>query len=138
MSRRLANFTYAIWVIDFTTTFLATTIISDLLTIVIKQLKPNNILQRKTLNASKRECGSFVKLVDAVNGPLLLHAANYNGLLYFLFANILTGIINLSMETIHAPSLTAWCVLMSYMLLTSAVVIYLDIRKLKVKVHLLT
>lgn len=47
--------------------------------------------------------------------PELLEAVNRNGLVIFLLANVLTGLVNLSMETIYAEDLTAYIILVGYM-----------------------
>ena len=49
----------------------------------------------------------------------LLEATNRNGLFFFLIANLLTGAVNLSMQTVRASPLIARAVVTSYMLLLS-------------------
>ena len=46
--------------------------------------------------------------------PPLLDAINRNGLVVFLIANLLTGLINVSTETMYASDAQAMAVLLSY------------------------
>ncbi|PVF95049.1 hypothetical protein CPB86DRAFT_788429 [Serendipita vermifera] len=48
--------------------------------------------------------------------PELLEAINLNGLLIFLLANVLTGLINLSIQTIYMPDGVAMGILSGYLL----------------------
>ncbi|KIM24843.1 hypothetical protein M408DRAFT_331516 [Serendipita vermifera MAFF 305830] len=50
------------------------------------------------------------------SSPELLEGFNRNGLVIFLLANVLTGIINLSIETIYMPDGTALGILGAYLL----------------------
>ncbi|XP_028404564.1 uncharacterized protein At4g17910-like [Dendronephthya gigantea] len=52
----------------------------------------------------------------------LLSAVNYNLLAYFLLANILTGIVNLSLETIHASPIIALVIMNIYLLTLHAAI----------------
>lgn len=46
--------------------------------------------------------------------PPLLEAININGLAVFLIANVMTGIVNISMETMYADARTSMLVLVGY------------------------
>ena len=46
--------------------------------------------------------------------PPLLEAINRNGLVVFLVANLLTGLVNVSMETMYASNVQAMAVLLCY------------------------
>ncbi|KAI8381424.1 GWT1-domain-containing protein [Radiomyces spectabilis] len=74
VSRRLTNLPYIIWVIAFNITLLAALI--------------------------------WIEWMDgqAHSSPLLLQAINKHGLPTFLLANVLTGVINLSMKTLYAST----------------------------------
>ena len=63
----------------------------------------------------------------------LISAVNYNLLAYFLIANVLTGAVNLSIETISAPPLLAFGVLNVYLLVLHAVVMVLYRCKILLK-----
>lgn len=57
--------------------------------------------------------------------PLIISAANSNGLIYFLVANLLTGAINLSMRTLFIPSFETFLIQNMYMVLTLLLVVCL-------------
>lgn len=63
----------------------------------------------------------------------LIDAVNYNGLLYFLLANVLTGVINLSVKTILIPPLQSVLIIVMYMLILSIITFVLYIYKWKIK-----
>ncbi|KAI9246710.1 GWT1-domain-containing protein [Phascolomyces articulosus] len=91
VSRRMANLPYVIWVVAFSLTLLASLVWI--------------------------EC--FIPC--AGRGPELLDAVNINGLLTFLWANILTGLVNLSMRTLYASTITSLSVCFGYMMVVSLI-----------------
>ncbi|CDS03750.1 hypothetical protein LRAMOSA01151 [Lichtheimia ramosa] len=84
VSRRMANLPYVIWVVAFNLTLLGWLV-------WVEYLYP--ALGR---------------------GPSLLDAVNVNGLVTFLWANILTGLVNLSMRTLYASTMTSLAVCFIY------------------------
>lgn len=63
----------------------------------------------------------------------LLEAVNANGLLYFLLANLLTGAVNLSTDTMSASTALALTELTVYSLTLSAVVSVLHVHGIRAK-----
>ena len=63
----------------------------------------------------------------------LLEAINFNGLLYFLLANLLTGAVNLSTVTMSASTSLSLTLLTAYMLTLSLVVSALHVRHIRIK-----
>ncbi|CAO3646390.1 unnamed protein product [Cunninghamella blakesleeana] len=90
VSRRLCNLPYIVWVVSFNLT-----LITALIWIEYK------------MDGQK------------VEPPRLLTYINLNGLATFLLANVLTGLINLSMKTLYASSIESIVVLLIYMTLVS-------------------
>jgi phosphatidylinositol glycan class W len=66
--------------------------------------------------------------------PCIASAVDYNQLLFFLVANVLTGLVNFSMDTLHAGMGVALTVLMVYMATLTA--LFLTLHRLRVKVKL--
>jgi len=64
--------------------------------------------------------------------PYIFEAVSYNGLFYFLLANLLTGVINFTVETVRSSDSVALFVLLGYVLVTHFTVVMLYKRKLKV------
>ena len=73
-------------------------------------------------------------LTESEQCRCLLSAVNFNQLGYFIIANFLTGIVNLSMETIHAPPLTAFIILNIYLLVLNIIIMVLYRYKILLKV----
>jgi hypothetical protein len=46
--------------------------------------------------------------------PYLLRFINYNGLVFFLLANLLTGLVNMTFDTIHMATFTSVILLFNY------------------------
>ncbi|KAI9033554.1 GWT1-domain-containing protein [Phycomyces nitens] len=86
VSRRLANGPYVLWVVAFNMLLLATLVFVD------DKFKVNS------------------------QGPSLLFAMNQNGLVTFLVANLLTGLVNLSMRTLYCSTLVSFAVCSVYIL----------------------
>ena len=60
-------------------------------------------------------------------------AVDYNQLGFFVLANILTGLVNFTMDTLHASTVSALAVLLGYMAVMIAVSVVLHRCKLKIK-----
>jgi glucosaminylphosphatidylinositol acyltransferase len=63
----------------------------------------------------------------------MLEAISRNGLLYFLLANVLTGVVNLLFATINASSTAAILIITIYMLVLSGVTALLHFYNITVK-----
>lgn len=90
VSRRLANAPYVLWCVAYNTSYLA-----GYLAIEIWLFDP-------CTGHSESAC------------PPLLDAINANGLVVFLLANLGTGLVNVSMQTMFAPDWLAMAVLVTY------------------------
>lgn len=64
----------------------------------------------------------------------LITAINFNQLGYFLIANILTGLVNLSSETITASPFKAFVILNTYLLVLNCIIVGLYRYKIILKV----
>ena len=64
----------------------------------------------------------------------LLEATNRNGLTYFLLANLLTGLVNISMETIFVGPIRALQVLVIYMFVLSLVFAGLHVKNVTLRI----
>ncbi|XP_052074479.1 phosphatidylinositol-glycan biosynthesis class W protein-like [Mytilus californianus] len=117
ISRRFTNVPYVIWMIGICLQLMASYLLIDLIFLFLKSLqnkKEKGIKEDKVLYS----------LIDAVN---------YNGLLYFLIANLLTGIINLSIKTILVPPIYSVIIIVIYMIILSVVSFILYVNNVKMK-----
>ncbi|CAG8445261.1 11939_t:CDS:2 [Cetraspora pellucida] len=67
------------------------------------------------------------------NLPLIFEAVNSNGLAIFLLANILTGLVNLSIRTLFVNDGLAECILAAYMFVIVAIAVWFNINDWKFK-----
>lgn len=105
VSRRLCNASYAMWVI---------TISHMMITIGLStELLPTRLC--------------------STSSSLILDAINMNQLPIFLLANVATGIVNLSMDTIHASNAKAFLVLNLYLIFLTVTAVFLYKYKIKIK-----
>ncbi|KAJ6478563.1 GWT1-domain-containing protein [Mycena vitilis] len=107
VSRQTANLPYALWITAFNTSFLLGYLVLDMVFFPVlgirSKLKPPAAVSPPNPEPSAR-------------APALLEAVNNNALPLFLFANLLTGVVNLSMQTMYARTMTSMSVLSIYAL----------------------
>ncbi|CAI5731489.1 unnamed protein product [Peronospora destructor] len=65
--------------------------------------------------------------------PLLFQGINQNQLFIFIVANLMTGVVNLSMHTIHATPAIACAVLLLYMLAVCVLASVLQQAHIRIK-----
>lgn len=95
VSRRLANLSYVIWVAAFNTSFL-------LGYLLIHTWSTSSTSPRASVGS------------ESGKAPLIFSAINKNGLVVFLIANLLTGLTNLSINTIETSDPNAMIILVAY------------------------
>ncbi|EJD01801.1 GWT1-domain-containing protein [Fomitiporia mediterranea MF3/22] len=114
VSRRLANLPYVIWIAAFNTSFIMFYLLLDKLRPSTSQ---SNHISRNTLHPTSSAHDSYFPSDDMKSSrkaPALLEAINRNGLALFLLANVLTGLINLSMSSMYASNMVSMVVLSLY------------------------
>lgn len=75
-------------------------------------------------------------LIERLAGPselAILNAVNRNGLAIFLLANVSTGLVNMTTNTLKADVPTSYAILVGYALLWTAVALVLDKKKIYIK-----
>lgn len=121
ISRRVVNMPYILWVAAFNTSFLLGYLLLDLVffssplsrsvyspTSKLK-VQPDPVL----LGYGRRDGRGS----DGTPGaPALLEAINRNGLVFFLLANVATGLINMTVSTMFMPDWWAMAILFCYTL----------------------
>lgn len=118
VSRRLANLPYFLWVASFNSYHIA-------IVCAIEALLFPNIYK-----ASNKE-EEAQRTRDATS--TVLYAFNRNGLAVFLVANLLTGLVNMTMPTLHMGVIQSMAVLVAYMGTVAGVAIALDRYNISIK-----
>ena len=118
VSRRLANLPYVAWVAAFNSTQL-------LAFYTVEVISFPTLLSCKDKVAERKECEK------ATSG--VIKAFNRNGLAIFLLANLLTGFVNLTLDTLSMGRLESMTVLAGYALTLTAVAVGLDRWDVSVK-----
>lgn len=118
VSRRLANLPYVLWVAAFNTGQIALFYLVECLCFPsVYSAKSKEDQQQRSTEASSRILRSF----------------NRNGLAIFLLANLLTGLVNLTLPTLKMGDIEAMGVLLGYMGTLSAVAFLLDMYNISIK-----
>ncbi|KAK3091531.1 hypothetical protein FSP39_020555 [Pinctada imbricata] len=117
VSRRFANLSYILWILALSSMLLLQLLIVDIVTEAMQFSKDQKF------HLEKR------KLI-----PTLLDAVNYNGLAYFLFSNILTGVVNLCLSTIYQSTFISFLSISLYMITLQCIVVVLYTSKIAIKI----
>ena len=119
VSRRLANLPYVLWVAAFNCTQITAFCLIETLVFPTVHKATNNTTERKESEiATSRVLKSF----------------NRNGLAVFLVANLLTGLVNLTMDTLHMSTVASMGVMIGYASILTAMVLALDAMNISVKI----
>ncbi|KAK2864941.1 Glucosaminyl phosphatidylinositol (GlcN-PI) nositol acylation protein, partial [Arthroderma sp. PD_2] len=118
VSRRLANMPYVFWVNAFNLTHM-------LLFCLIETVVFPSVDKATNKKEEVEQCEIATSRV--------MRAFNKNGLLIFLIANLLTGAVNLGMNTLDARRELAMAVLMGYSIILTGVALALDYWNVRLK-----
>lgn len=124
VSRRLADMGYVFWILSIGTTLTALFMLLEIFHYFRAFDRPND----DDSDTNKEDSTS-----NRAYAPIILSAITYNGLAFFLLANVLTGAINLCIQTLLQDTLTAILILVAYMLLLCTIMTFLYIKQIKLK-----
>ncbi|KAF7371029.1 GPI-anchored wall transfer protein [Mycena sanguinolenta] len=103
VSRQTANLAYGLWIVAFNTSFILGYVVLDMFFFPVptapKKAKPSP---------------THILATSPARAPPLLEAISKNALPLFLLANLLTGVVNLSMQTMYANTIVSMSVLSLY------------------------
>ncbi|RMJ26409.1 hypothetical protein PHISP_02737 [Aspergillus sp. HF37] len=116
VSRRLANMPYVLWVVAFNT--------AQLLLFCLIETVLFPAVHRSSGKEGEAERVSFA------TSPIMA-AFNKNGLAIFLVANLLTGVVNLSVHTLDASTPQAMAILIGYTAVITGTALGLDKANIK-------
>lgn len=114
VSRRIANMAYVLWVVSYNATMLFVYNFID------KFFESNQQQSSATSDVS-------------INASPVLDATNNNGLALFLLANLGTGLVNMSINTLDAPDYLAFGILVAYSFILAVVAVILDKKRIYLK-----
>ncbi|KAG0651485.1 GPI-anchored wall transfer 1 [Hyphodiscus hymeniophilus] len=120
VSRRLANLPYFLWICAFNCTQITAFCLVE--TIFFPQIYKNVDTSSKTENEIYKNATSRV-----------LESCNRNGLAVFLAANLLTGLVNLTVPTLHVSDLQAMGILLFYAATLTGLAVGLDVYDISIK-----
>ncbi|NXB69597.1 PIGW protein, partial [Donacobius atricapilla] len=140
VSRRLANLPFCAWVLAHCLLLLAFFVLTDLALVFAKLL---------VKGCSVPCCWKLVQPPDSGKKPgrealpagrqdklsqlCLISAINKNQLLFFLLANVMTGAVNILVDTIHSKAVFTLCILHLYMFLNCLIMYILHARNIVLK-----
>ncbi|XP_028840219.1 phosphatidylinositol-glycan biosynthesis class W protein [Denticeps clupeoides] len=128
VSRRMANASFCIWTTGQALFFLSLLGVADLILLYSKFMS-NSSSVASSWNVCEKKSGSR----QNVDGLCLLQSINRNQLLFFLLANVLTGLTNACVDTVNCGPVHSVCALLAYMFVNSAVMFILHRRQMTVK-----
>lgn len=118
VSRRMANLAYVVWVCAFNTAQLT-------LFYFVERVVFPNLYKAKSKAAEKSRVQEATSTV--------MKAFNRNGLALFLLANLLTGGINMSVETLRMGDVQAMSILVGYMAVLCGTALALEMADISIK-----
>ena len=116
-SRRLANLPYVLWVCAFNNAQL----------LLFYHIHRSFFSESRSASSAPKSPGDHDRSEGLVTVSPLLEAFNRNGLVVFILANLLTGLINLFVDTLNTSTLLAMSILLSYTACLSSVAVGLDV-----------
>ncbi|XP_054610286.1 phosphatidylinositol-glycan biosynthesis class W protein-like [Dunckerocampus dactyliophorus] len=128
VSRRLANLAFCLWSVAQSLLFISCTGLVDLI-VLFSQTSSGCHLVPSSWNSNP---GAETKS-DEMERWCLVQAVGRNQLLFFLLSNVLTGLTNSLVSTLTSSSCFSVCVLLTYMLINSAVVYVLHLCGVTIK-----
>lgn len=118
VSRRLANMPYVLWVCAYNCAQLTACR-------AIEAVLFPDILSASDSHTETRRCNE--------SASLILRAFNRNGLPLFLLANLLTGLVNLTLPTLDMDKFQSLAVLLAYIGILSSAAVFLETRDITIK-----
>ncbi|XP_029339776.1 phosphatidylinositol-glycan biosynthesis class W protein isoform X1 [Mus caroli] len=139
VSRRMANLAFCLWVVASSLTLLSCLLLSGIILsfaqfLIKGSLVPCSWKLIQSPTTHKNHSESLILEAEKNQPSLcLITALNRNQLFFFLLSNITTGLINLTMDTLHTGALLTLVVLSTYMFTNCLVIYVLDLQGKTIK-----
>lgn len=133
VSRRLANLSFCLWTVAQCMFFLACLAIGDMMLLML-QRKTHCYFVPSSWNPHEKDQDAVAERKRrSLDRFCLFQAVNRNQLLFFLLANVTTGLTNILVDTFSTSDYVSVSVLLSYMLINCGAVHVLHLFKITVK-----
>ncbi|KFW61262.1 Phosphatidylinositol-glycan biosynthesis class W protein [Pygoscelis adeliae] len=140
VSRRMANLPYCVWAVAHCLTFFICFVVTDLALVFTKLLvKGSSVpscwnVAKPPNTGTKRETEAVpVRTEGKLSHICLISAINKNQLLFFLLANVMTGTVNILIDTIHSKTAFTLCILHLYMFFNCLIMYILHAKNIVLK-----
>lgn len=133
VSRRMANLAFCLWSVAQSLLLMSLTGLADLVLLLSKRTSGCHCIPSSWDLCKPKSGSSAEQKSDDADGMCLIQAVNRNQLLFFLLANVLTGLTNSTIDTLSCSNLFSVCVLLLYMFVNCSLIYVLHIRKITVK-----
>ncbi|XP_068066798.1 phosphatidylinositol-glycan biosynthesis class W protein [Anomalospiza imberbis] len=140
VSRRLANLPFCTWVLAHCLLLLGFFVLTDLTLVFTKLLVKGSsvpccweVVQAPDSGKKHGMEAVLVGRQDKLSQLCLISAINKNQLLFFLLANVMTGAVNILIDTIHSKAAFTLCILHLYMFLNCLIMYILHARNIVLK-----
>lgn len=128
VSRRLANLPYVLWIAAFNTTQITAFCLVETMFFPAVYRGETSTTSSSPKTLKEREEEAYREATSPV-----LEAYNRNGLFIFLIANLLTGLVNLTVPTLDVSDVQAMGVLVGYAAVVTGVAVGLDLWDVSIK-----
>lgn len=122
VSRRIANMGYVFWILSIGTTVLSCFMLLEIFYYFRAFDRPTADDNEEENPTEKRNYA-----------PIILSGITYNGLVFFLLANLMTGVVNLCFQTLLLSTPQALTILFAYMFALCTITTFLYMKKIKLK-----
>lgn len=128
VSRRLANMGYVLWVLSIATSI---TMLFMLLEVFYYFLAFDRA-RPEVGEVDENDGGHFNPSTSYC--PIIMAAINYNGLAFFMGANLLTGLINMTFQTFLVSPAGCVFIVTVYMFVLCSIATFLYVNQIKIKI----
>lgn len=107
----------------------------DLLVVPLSHALGHSLLSPLYTESSikKDGAGTNETVSHTQSNVCIISAVDYNQLLFFVMANVFTGAVNVTMDTLHAGALWSLTILLLYMMTLVGIFVLLHTFRIKVK-----
>lgn len=132
VSRRMANLPFCLWSVAQSLLLMSFTGVADLVLLLSKRTSGCQQIPSSWDLCKPKSANLDQKSGDA-DRKCLIQAINRNQLLFFLLANVLTGLTNSTVDTLSCSDLFSVCILLLYMFINCFLIYVLHIKTITLK-----